>query len=49
MLLGTMVGLGLGHTVLDGDPAPSPRQKVAQLQFSAHVYYDQTVAHLSYC
>jgi len=37
------VGLGPGHIVLDGDPAPLPK-KGAQpfLQFSAHVYCDQT-------
>ena len=34
MKLGTQVGLGPGHIVLDGDPAPSP--KGAQPQFSAH-------------
>jgi len=30
MKLGMQVGLGLGHIVLDGDPAPHP-------QFSAHI------------
>jgi len=40
MKLGMEVGLGPGHIVLDGDPAR---------QFSAHVYCDQTVAHLTYC
>jgi len=25
MPLGTKIGLGLGHIVLDGDPAPSPK------------------------
>jgi len=40
MPLGIEVGLGPGHIVLDGDPAPL---KGAQpLQFSAHVYYGQT-------
>jgi len=48
MKLGTQVGLGPGHIVLDGDPAPRPR-KVYSPQFSAHVYCGQTVAHLSYC
>jgi len=48
MPLGTKVGLSPGDIVLDGDPAPPPPKKVAQPQFSAHVYYDQTVAHLSY-
>jgi len=35
MPLGTEVGLGPGHIVLDGDPAPSPEG--AHPQFSAHV------------
>jgi len=38
MPLGTEVGLGTGHIVLGGDPAP--RRKVAQQptrNFSAHV------------
>jgi len=50
MPLGMQVGLGPGHTVLDGDPGPSPR-KGAQPPplFLAHVYCGQTVAHLSYC
>jgi len=45
---GIEVGIGPGHIVLDGDPAP---QKVgtAAPRFSAHVYCGQTVAHLSYC
>jgi len=43
MKLGTQVGLGLGHTVLDRNPAP-PLQKRsrAPAQFSAHVYCGQT-------
>ena len=50
MPLGMEVGLGPGHTVLDGDPAPArPRKGHSSPQFSAHVYYGQTVAHLSYC
>jgi len=36
MKLGTQVGLGPGHIVLDGDPDPSPQRGRAQ-QFSAHV------------
>jgi len=36
MPLGTEVGLGQGHIVLDGDPA-SASSKKAQPQFSAHV------------
>jgi len=35
MLLGTEVGLDPGHIVLDGDPAPSPKEHSPQ--FSAHV------------
>jgi len=47
MPFGTEVGLGRGHTVSDGDPAPP---KGAQpLKFSVHVYCGQMVAHLSYC
>ena len=46
MKLGMEVGLGPGHIVLDGDPAP-PNGHNPQL--SAHVYCGQTVAHLSYC
>jgi len=38
MKLGTQVGLGPGHIVLDGDPAPQG----AQPQFSAHVRCGQT-------
>ena len=43
MPLSTEVGLGPGDTALDGDPAPhgSAQQRIP-LQFSAHVYYDQT-------
>jgi len=48
MPLGIEVGISPSHIVLDGDPA---LQKVgtAAPRFSAHVYCDQTVAHLSYC
>ena len=35
MKLGVQIGLGPGHIVLDGDPAPSPSPKGAQPQFSA--------------
>ena len=35
------VGLGPGHIVLDGDPAPHPK-KGAQPQFSAHVCCGKT-------
>jgi len=41
MPLGTEVGLGPGHIVLDGDPAPLPI-KGAQPLFSAHVCCGQT-------
>jgi len=40
MPLGTKVGLGSGHTVLDGDPAPP--KGVQHPHFSAHVYCGQT-------
>jgi len=42
MKLGTEVGLGPCHIVLDGNPARRP-------QFLAHIYCSQTVANLSYC
>ena len=41
MKLGMVVGLGLGQTVLDGDPAPLPKIG-EQPQFSAHVCCGQT-------
>jgi len=47
MPLGTEVDLGPGHTVLDGDPAPSERGTEAPF-FSACLLWP-TVAHLSYC
>jgi len=37
-----------GHIGLDGDPAHPPQKGAQQPQFSAHVYCNQTVAHLSY-
>ena len=46
MKLGMEVGLVPGHIVSYGDPAPPPEGP--QPPFSAHVYCDQTVAHLSY-
>ena len=94
MPLGVEVGLGRGHIVLDGNPAPPKRGTAGQppifgqcllwpngwmdqdvtwnigkpqhtphcymgvqlppergtaSQFSAHVCYGQTIAHLSYC
>jgi len=42
MALGTEVGLGPDHIVLDGDPAPLPKKGAEPLQFSAHVYCGQT-------
>jgi len=42
MPLGIEVGLGPGHVVLDGDPAPSPPKSGISPQFSAHVYCDET-------
>ena len=41
MKLGMQVSLGLGHIVLDGDPAPPP-QRDTDPQFSAHVRCGQT-------
>jgi len=41
MALGMKVGLGPGHIVLDGDPAPLPKRGHSP-QFSAHFYCDQT-------
>ena len=43
MPLGMEVGLGPGHIVLDGDPAPPPEKEAQPHHFSAHVYYGQTV------
>jgi len=37
MKLGMEIGLGPGHTVLDGDPAPPPTKRGHSPQFSAHV------------
>ena len=36
MKLGMQVGLGLGHTVLDGDPGPPP-QRGTEPQYLAHI------------
>ena len=41
MKLGMEVGLGPGHSVLDGDPAPPPKKKGHSPQFSAHVHCGQ--------
>ena len=43
MKLGMRVGLGPGHIVLDGDPAPPPA-KGHSLQFSAHICCGQMAA-----
>jgi len=40
MKLGTRVGLGPGHIVLDGDPGPPPQRGTAP-QFSSHICCDQ--------
>jgi len=45
MAVGKKVGLGPGHIVLDGDPAPHS----SPFPLSAHAYCGQTVAHLSNC
>jgi len=51
MKLGMQVGLGPGHIVLDGDQLPPKKGRgtAPHPHFSAHVYYGQTVAHLSNC
>jgi len=48
MPFGTEVGLGPGDIVLDGDPA-LPTERAQRPPLFGHVYYDQTVAHLSNC
>ena len=35
------VGLGSGHIVLDGNPAPLPKRGQSRPPFSALFYYDQ--------
>jgi len=42
MKLGTEVGLGSGHIVLDGDPALLPKKGHSSPHFSVHVYCGQT-------
>jgi len=37
MKLGTQVGLGPGHTVLDGDPAIPPPKGHSPPKFSAYI------------
>jgi len=41
MPLGTVVGLGPGDIVLDGDPAPPKKGTHQPHHFSAHVYCSQ--------
>jgi len=49
MKLGTQVGFGPGHIVLDGDPAPPPQRGAEpRSQFLAHFYCGQT-ADVSRC
>ena len=45
MALGVEVGLGPGHIVLDGDPAPFPKSGRSP-QFSTHVYCGQTAGQI---
>ena len=42
MPLGTEVGLGPGHNVLDGDPVLQQKRGIAASQFSAHACCGQT-------
>ena len=44
MKLGLLVGIGPGHIVLDGDPAPPPQRGTAPPQFSAHIWCGQMAA-----
>jgi len=48
MPLGTELDLGPGDIVLDGHPAPHGKGQSSP-PTSAHVYYGQTVVHLSNC
>jgi len=43
MKLGTQIGFGPGHIVLDGDPAPLPQRDTAT-QFSAHICFGKMAA-----
>jgi len=51
MPLGTELGLGPAHIVLDGDPAPLTYIKghSSPPPLSAHVYCGQAVGNISYC
>jgi len=42
MKLGTQLGLGHGHIVLDGDPAPPLQKGGRASKFSTHLYFGQT-------
>jgi len=44
--LGMQVGLGPGHIVLDGDPAPLPKKGAEPPKFSAHIYRGQTAGYI---
>ena len=44
MKLGVEIGLGPGHIVLDGDPAPLPQRGTAPTQFLAHICCGQMAA-----
>jgi len=47
MVLGMEVGLGPGHIVLDGDPAPLPKKGTEpRPQFSAHFYCGQRAGYI---
>jgi len=46
--LGTEVDIS-PHCITRGPSSPRQRGTAAPALFSAHVYYGQTVAHLSYC
>jgi len=44
MKLGMQVGLGPGHIVIDGNPAPPPQRGTAPTQFSVHICCGQMAA-----
>ena len=46
MALGVVMGLGLGHIVLDGDPASLPKRGQSPHQFLVHVYCGQTAGRI---
>ena len=49
MPLGTEVGLGPGHIVLNRDPATPPPKRGTGPQFSAHVCCGQTAGWINWC